>query len=153
MTDLKLESRAQINKTLETAKFMLAPLVNEDYWLFRVKVSETQAVVGFPKFNMIGIGFAREDKDWNTNLPYGCGTDAIVHHIRDNNDEGIPKTIIHDAIVLIQNAARELMRTEAKYQGLCAEDASFTKGGTIICNTELNDGICPRLQEHVISGP
>lgn len=147
--NLVLESKAQVNKTLETTNIILAPLVNEDYWLFRVKVSETQAVVGFPKFSTIGIGFAREDEDWNTNLPYGCGTNMIVHHIRRNNDEGISKEVIHDAIVLIQDAARELMRTEATHQGRCAENASFTDGGTIICNCTLEDGVCPRQHEHL----
>jgi hypothetical protein len=149
--NLILESRAQTNNTVYASGAMLTPFVNEDYWLFRVKVSETQAIVGFPKFSTIGIGFAREDQDWNTNLPYACGTDMIVHHIRRNNDEKISRTIIHDAVVMVQDAARELMRTEAKYHGLCAENAAFTKGGTKVCNTELEHGICPLSVQHLVN--
>jgi len=56
---------------------MMTPPINDEWWLFRVKLSDEQAVVGFPKFGTIGIGFAKED-DWNTNLPYTCDTDTVT---------------------------------------------------------------------------
>lgn len=56
----------------------------------RVKVSENQAVVCFPKFNTYGIGFQCE-KDWNTNLPYTCDAYEIYDHIAHNKgDDSIP---------------------------------------------------------------
>lgn len=39
---------------------LMAPPIDEDYWLFRVKLSKKQSIVGFPKYNTIGIGFAVE---------------------------------------------------------------------------------------------
>jgi hypothetical protein len=87
---------------------MIAPIVNKDYWLFRVKVSEQQAVLGFPKFTTIGIGFAIEAYDWNTNLPYTVDTDKILNHISVNKgDATIPDALVREAIQMIQQAAAE----------------------------------------------
>lgn len=54
---------------------LLCPPIDEDFWLYRVPVSERQAIVGFPKFCVIGIGFQHEE-DWNRNLPSSC--DAVI---------------------------------------------------------------------------
>lgn len=51
---------------------MFTPPLDDEYWLFRVKLTDKQAIVGFPKFGTIGIGFQVEDYDWNTNLPFSC---------------------------------------------------------------------------------
>jgi hypothetical protein len=42
-----------------------------------------QAIVCFPKFGLIGCGFALEE-DWNTNLPLGCSAEEIYAHIAHN---------------------------------------------------------------------
>jgi hypothetical protein len=108
--NLRLERRDQANETAvfgsdEGRVAMLAPAVGDDYWSYRVVVSEHQAVVGFPKFTTIGIGFAYED-DENTNLPYTFDTDRIWNHIRCNKgDESIPDEWCIEAIRLIQEAA------------------------------------------------
>lgn len=71
------------------AAVMLPPNLGGDYWAYRVGVTPTQAVVGFPKFDTIGIGFAVED-DGNTNLPYTCQTIEIVSHIWHNHSAADP---------------------------------------------------------------
>lgn len=118
---LKLESKVQPDGTTRTrtgnnsAELMLSPALGEDYWTYRVKLSNTQAVVGFPKFGTIGIGFAREDVDWNTNLPYKVEAERILAHIRKNKggdgttphpDDQISDDDVLEAIRMIQVAAR-----------------------------------------------
>src|SRR5260221_8530024 len=70
--------------------------------------SSDLAIVGFPKFGTIGIGFAQEE-DWNTNLPYTCPTQQIYDHIKHNKkyDEIADDTCV-EAIRLIQEAAKSL---------------------------------------------
>ena len=92
------------NKTI-----MTTPLINEDYWVFRVAVSENQAIVGFEKFFTIGIGFQHEE-DWNTNLPYQSSAQKIFDHISHNKgDDSIPNKTCLEAIRLIQDAATKYM--------------------------------------------
>lgn len=99
-------------RTKSGGLIMVTPPIDEDYWLFRVPVSDKQAVVGFPKFGTIGIGFQKED-DWNTNLPYQCSTDKIFNHIKHNKgDESIPDDSVLAAILEIQIAAKELLGRE-----------------------------------------
>lgn len=106
MNELILETKAQPDETAKIGPLMLAPPVDEDYWLFRVRLSETQSIVGFPKFTTIGIGFAVED-DWNTNLPYTCAAEQIYDHIKHNKaDKTITRSACLAAIRLIQAAAQ-----------------------------------------------
>lgn len=85
----------------------MTPPIDEDYWAYRVKLTDTQAIVGFPKFGTIGIGFAVED-DWNTNLPYQSETEHIFEHIAHNKgDDAISDDDVREAIRLVQAAARE----------------------------------------------
>lgn len=107
--ELVLERReTQEDKTVQIGQHvLLTPEINQDYWSYRVKVSEGQAVVGFPKFGTIGIGFAVEE-DWNTNLPYKCPTAEIRRHIWHNRgDDRITKEVVARAIRMIQQAAAE----------------------------------------------
>ena len=106
--NLQLERRDQPNETLLFAEglAMVSPINDEDYWTYRVVVGEHQAVVGFPKFSTIGIGFAVEGDDWNINRPYTTDTDVIWQHIRCNKgDEAIPDEWCIEAIQIIQAAA------------------------------------------------
>ena len=85
---------------------MITPDIDENYWLFRVKVSENQAIVAFNKFNTIGIGFQIEAKDWNTNLPFLCSAEEIYEHIKVNKgDKSIPKERCLLAIMALQKIA------------------------------------------------
>ena len=103
---LRLERRDQADETPTIGPAMFTPALDEDYWAYRVIVGEHQAVIGFPKFTTIGIGFAVEE-DWNTNLPYRCETDKIWRHIQCNKgDESIPDAWCIRAIEMIQEAAR-----------------------------------------------
>lgn len=108
---LTLEKRAQDDTTLMLGSdsgvtVMATPAIDEDYWEYRVRLTERQSVVGFPKFLTIGIGFAVEDYDWNTNLPYQCDTDEIVNHIwKNRGDESITRESVVEAVRLIQAAA------------------------------------------------
>ena len=111
MSELILERRSERDKTptLSGANsvVMLTPPIDEAYWSYRVRLTETQAIVGFPKFGTIGIGFAQEE-DWNTNLPYTCDTTAIRWHIWHNRaDEEITEESVDEAIAMVQAAARE----------------------------------------------
>ena len=107
MTDLVLESRTQLDKSPVIGPIMLTPSLGEDYWAYRVMLSDRQAILGFPKFFTVGIGFAVEEEDWNTNLPYTCGADEILQHIRHNKgDESISDDDCLAAIRLIQGAAK-----------------------------------------------
>jgi hypothetical protein len=91
--------------SLGGAAAMMTPLITESYWLFRVPVSDKQAIVGFPKFSTIGIGFQHEE-DWNTNLPYSSPADEIFDHISHNKgDDTIPDERCIEAIKLVQDAA------------------------------------------------
>ena len=105
---LKLETKAQADGTTRLAGglALVTPPIDEAYWTFRVQVSKNQAVIGFPKFNTIGIGFQHEDKDWNTNLPFTCETKKIYNHIADTRRGADPKTCIK-AIQMIQAAVAE----------------------------------------------
>lgn len=76
--------RADDTFVIGKAVAMITPPVGQDYWLFRVKLFKDQAIIAFPKFSTIGIGFAIEDKNWNTNLPYSLYPEQIYDHIRVN---------------------------------------------------------------------
>ena len=89
---------------------IITPPLDEDYWLFRVKVSDKQAIVGFLKFSTIGIGFQQEE-DWNTNLPYRVPADEILRHIVHNKgDPEISDAICLEAITLIQGMVAQIMQ-------------------------------------------
>lgn len=104
--DLVLERREETNRTANVGRVSISPAVSEDYWSYRVRLTEGQAVVGFPKYSTIGIGFAVEE-DWNTNLPYTIDTDEIRKHIWHNRgDKAIKKPVVREAIRLIQEAAK-----------------------------------------------
>lgn len=91
---------------------MMTPMIDEDYWTFRVKLHEDQAVVAFPKFGTMGIGFAIEE-DWNTNLPFQCKTVNICKHILKNKKyEQITEYQIKRAIRILQKACEYYMKHE-----------------------------------------
>lgn len=103
--DLVLETKPQRNETASIGSVMLTPGINEDYWAWRVKVSERQAIVAFPKFTTVGIGFQIESEDWNTNLPYTVPAEQIYEHIAVNKgDDTITRETCIEAIRMIQEA-------------------------------------------------
>lgn len=104
---LHLERRDQPDETGTAGggAIMFTPPVGEDYWEYRVAVSEGQAVIGFPKFGTIGIGFAVEE-GWNTNLPFTMPAGQIYGHIAHNAGAEFDRADIIAAIELIQAAAR-----------------------------------------------
>lgn len=111
---LKLEVNQKFVSDKDTEKLaksgiLITPPLNEDYWLFRVKLDEEQAVVGFPKFTTIGIGFSKEE-DWNTNLPFQCDAEQILNHIRHNlGPRKIKDSILLEAIGMIQKEAQSFI--------------------------------------------
>lgn len=106
---LVLETKGQADQSEVAPGIMLTPPVgDEGYWAYRVRLSNKQAVIGFPKFGTVGIGFAAEEDDWNVNLPYTSETERIFRHIRRNKgDDAIPDNDVREAIRLIQRAARQ----------------------------------------------
>ena len=96
------------------AYMVTPPIGSEDYWLARVPLSSTQAIVAFPKFGVIGIGFQQED-DWNTNLPSTCEAEKIFAHISHNKgDPSIADADCLTAIRMIQDAIAKAMAQEIK---------------------------------------
>lgn len=112
--DLVLERREQSDKTLSAsagdATVLITPPITDDYWKYRVRVADGQAVVGFPKFGTIGVGFA-EEEDWNTNLPYTGDAESIRQHIWHNraplDDSTESAALVVRAIEMIQDAVAE----------------------------------------------
>lgn len=112
--DLVLERREQSDKTLGVsagdATVLITPPITDDYWKYRVRVADGQAVVGFPKFGTIGVGFA-EEEDWNTNLPYTGDAESIRQHIWHNraplDDSTESAALVVRAIEMIQDAVAE----------------------------------------------
>lgn len=81
----------------------------EDYWIFQVKLSDEQAIVGFPKFATIGIGFKKEE-DWNTNKPFRKPAKEIFDWIKRNKgDDSISDKDCILAIKLVQKAAAKMI--------------------------------------------
>lgn len=104
------------NDTIDLGRrgiIMFTPPIRKDYWLMRVRVSENQAIVCFPKFGTIGIGFQIEDADWNTNLPYDTSAEDIYKHIRCNKgDKNIRKETCIRAIEMLQNEIVKYLETQ-----------------------------------------
>lgn len=111
--DLVLEiNESMVDKTAKLnggaiGAILITPPIDESYWKFRVAVSDKQAIVGFPKFGSIGIGFQHED-DWNTNLPSICETEEIYNHIECNKaDDSISRELCIKAIEMIKEAVEK----------------------------------------------
>ncbi len=148
--ELRLERRDQADKTTHFGNVMLTPALGEDYWAYRVLLSPSQAIVGFPKFFTTGIGFAVEE-DWNTNLPYTCETEEIFAHIAHNKgDDSISDDDVREAIRMVREAAAadaELARLAAHRDELHdgrddaparCEDEAEASGQSFFCT--LNTG-------------
>jgi hypothetical protein len=87
---------------------LITPPINKDFWMMRVPLNERQAIVCFPKFSTICIGFQHEE-DWNTNLPYTCAAQQIFDHIAHNKgDDSIKDEDCVKAIEMIQASIRDL---------------------------------------------
>jgi hypothetical protein len=105
---LKVERKDQDGSSGEVAGGVIGitPDIGENYWSYRVIVGEHQAVIGFPKFGLVGVGFAVEE-DWNTNLPHGTIAEELFDHIKRNKgDKTIPDELCIEAIRLIDEAVR-----------------------------------------------
>lgn len=82
---------------------------SDDYWAYRVQLTDQQALIGFPKFGTIGVGFLVEE-DWNSNLPYASRVSMVADHIGHNrfvDGVDIPRPHVERAIALIRDAAGE----------------------------------------------
>lgn len=83
---------------------MITPCLGNEYWIYKVQLSNSQAVIGFPKFGVIGIGVIKETKGWNTNLPSDTNTAEIYEHIKINKcDKKITKKKCIKAINMIKD--------------------------------------------------
>lgn len=114
---MKLE--LQINQNLITEPYnfggiMVTPNIDEDYWLYRVPLTDDQAIVGFPKFGVVGIGFQYENDDWNLNLPSGEDAIKIYNHIRRNKgNSNISRGRCIEAILMIQHEVERKLISDA----------------------------------------
>lgn len=104
---LTLEAQPQPNGSRVLGPLVLTPPVGEDYWSHRVRLTDRQSLIAFPKFFTVGIGFALEDGDWNCNLPFTCDAEEIYEHIKHNRgDDAITREDCVAAIRLLQEAVR-----------------------------------------------
>lgn len=144
-TKLVLEIRDEANETPVAGIVALTPSISADYWSYRVQLSDAQAVLGFPKFSTVGIGFAVEDDSWNTNLPYHCPTDQILAHIIDNKgDDAISDADVREAIRMIQLAVideRAAVRRE-----FFNEVARVARNGSASVPGDLHDELLTQHQ-------
>lgn len=92
-------------KELQKSGILMTPPLGGDNWIYRVKLTENQSLLGFKKFTTIGIGFDKE-VDWNTNLPYSCDAEQIYNHIKHNKLNATKKDCL-EAINMIQTAVKE----------------------------------------------
>ena len=112
MKTLTLEINSKFKKSIDTFKVKnmqvtITPAIGKEYFLFRVKLTKTQAILAFPKFYTLGIGFALES-DWNTNLPYNCRTKEIFEHIKENKRyKSISDKDCLEAIKILQIACKK----------------------------------------------
>src|SRR5688572_12641230 len=119
--ELVLERREQENRTPVFGGLMLTPQIDDNYWAYRVRLSEHQAVVAFPKFATVGVGFTKET-DRNTNLPYFISTLVIWEHIKHNKgDAAISDDDCIRAIEMVRGAvaadkAQELIEERNQYR-------------------------------------
>ena len=93
---------------------MFTPAISEDYWIMRIKLYRNQALIAFPKFGLIGVGFAKES-DWNTNLPYQTPAERLYDHIAVNKKyDQITKAHCLKAIKMLQAACKQYEEEKAK---------------------------------------
>lgn len=132
------------NFKLGNVNFMVTPPLDEEYWQFRVKVHDDQAIVGFPKFSQIGIGFAKED-DWNTNLPSSCKTKKIFNHIKHNKRyASIPDELCIKAIDMIKRAVKKMEKAEREAKNALITDVVpelFDENGKEISNKAFKEQV------------
>jgi hypothetical protein len=87
---------------------MFTPAINQDYYIMRVVLYKDQALVAFPKFGLIGVGFAIEEGSWNTNLPYDVEAERLYKHIRCNKKyRAITKQTCLEGLKLLQAACKK----------------------------------------------
>lgn len=112
---LKIEHNSRkVHAIGDLGNVMVTPPIGADYWTMRVPLSDKQAIVCFPKFGTIGIGFQSEAEDWNTNLPYTCGPKEIFDHIKINKgDDTITDADCLAAIRMLQEAIHKTMEHSA----------------------------------------
>ena len=98
---------------------MMTPEIGKDsYWLARVKVGKSQAVICFPKFGTVGIGFQKEAVDWNKNLPYSTpsGANHIYQHIACNKGKGPKEEECVQAIKMLINWVKLIMAKRGEHE-------------------------------------
>ena len=100
---------------------MFTPAIDEDYWIMRVKLyhdkklNKDQSIIAFPKFGLIGVGFAIEERSWNTNLPYQTDTERLYKHIRCNKKyRVITKQTCLEGLKLLQAACKQYEKEKAE---------------------------------------
>lgn len=86
MGDIQVQLNSRAVKDATVSKIPGLMIMSSDVqenWIARVALADGQALIAFPKFGTVGIGFERE-KDWNTNLPCSCEAGEIYEHIKHN---------------------------------------------------------------------
>lgn len=111
---MSLTITVEMNENFKKAKdtiytgagtILFTPPLDGDYWIFRVRLYEDQALLVFPKFGILGCGFAQE-ADWNTNLPIKCPAEQIYAHIKHNKKyKQISEQDCLDALIALQKVA------------------------------------------------
>jgi hypothetical protein len=102
------------NDTIKTngGIIMFTPDIDKDYYIMKVNLYKDQALVAFPKFGLIGVGFALES-DWNTNLPYQTDTERLYNWIKRNKKyRAITKQTCLEGLKMLQAACKQYEKDE-----------------------------------------
>jgi len=121
---------------------MCSPGDQENY-VFKVHVSEKQAIVAFSKFGSLGVAFLVEDEDGNRNLPSSSTPEKIYDWIYCNKgDDSITDETCLKAIKKIVKACRELeeINMQSTYEiAMANEDYLKGKNGKILSLAQFKE--------------
>jgi hypothetical protein len=107
--DLKLRRRSQEDQTrVPGTNISIGRSGAEDYWTYRVDLTENQALIGFPKHGTIGIDFLHNRGE---DLPYTSDPEYLADFFAPGRLEGgdteISRAAVIRAIKMIREAVVE----------------------------------------------
>lgn len=129
--DLKLRRRAEEDQTQVAPNLSIGRSGGDDYWAYRVDLSDKQALIGFPKHGTIGVDFLHNH---GQDLPYSVNPERLADFFSRGRllggDETMPRANVIHAIKMIREAVVEHGDGEMRCLGRCAEIRRGLRGST-----------------------
>jgi hypothetical protein len=120
--DLKLRRRAEEDQTRVGPNLSIGRSGGDDYWAYRVDLSDKQALIGFPKHGTIGIDFLHNRGE---DLPYSVNPERLADFFAPGRllggDAVIPREHVIRAIKMIREAVVEHGDGDMRCMGQCIE--------------------------------